>query len=154
LLDIDALNILILKLFMPRLNHRYRSSRQRERILELLRNTTCHPTATWVYDQLRQEFPKLSLGNVYRNLNILVENGLIQELKMGSTFDRFDGNVNPHYHFICNDCGEITDVRLSHKEKLDQQVHQLTKARVDYHRLDFYGSCARCVQQRRAAFSK
>ena len=139
---------------MPRLNIRHRSSRQRQRILELLRSTSCHPTATWVYDQLRTEYPKLSLGNVYRNLNILVEKGLVQELKMGSTFDRFDGNVQPHYHFICNDCSEITDLELSHRGNLNQQVHQLTEARVDYHRLDFYGSCAYCIKQRRDAFAK
>jgi len=139
---------------MPRLSHRHRSSRQRQRILELLRTTTCHPTAMWVYDQLRAEFPKLSLGNVYRNLNILVAKGLVQELKMGSTFDRFDGNVQPHYHFVCTDCGEITDLKLTHKGNLNEQVRRQTQARVDYHRLDFYGSCARCIDQRkRAIFS-
>lgn len=102
---------------------------------------------------MRSEFPKLSLGNVYRNLNILVEKGLVQELKMGSTFDRYDANVQPHYHFVCNDCGEIIDLKLSHKNNLNQQAHQLAMGRVDYHRLDFYGSCAQCVKQRKEAFA-
>lgn len=138
---------------MTRLNGRYRVSRQRQRILELLRNTSCHPTAMWVYDQLRKDFPNLSLGNVYRNLNILVETGLIHELRMGSTFDRFDGNTTPHYHFICNDCGKITDIKLPHRANLDQQVHRLIEGRVDYHRLDFYGSCAQCVRTRQETFT-
>ena len=133
---------------MRRPDRRYRNSRQRDRILELLRGTTCHPTALWIYDELRKEFPNLSLGNVYRNLNILVETGQVQELQMGSTFDRFDGNVEPHYHFICTDCGAITDLQLTHRATLNAQVHRLTRGRVDFHRLDFYGSCARCLEQR------
>ena len=74
----------------------YRKSKQRQKILGLLKATKSHPTASWIYEKLKHEFPSLSLGNVYRNLSILVEQGCIQELKFGSTFDRYDGNVNPH----------------------------------------------------------
>ncbi len=124
---------------------KYRSSRQRQRILELLRSTKNHPTANWIYENLRQEFPKLSLGNVYRNLNILVEMGEIQELRFGSTFDRFDGNTRPHYHFICEECGEIVDLdMMPHEAELDQKVEDLTPFKVHSHRLEFYGTCERC----------
>ena len=56
---------------------KYRKSKQRQKILEILKSTEMHPTATWIYDQLKKEYPSLSLGNVYRNLNILVEQGSI-----------------------------------------------------------------------------
>lgn len=131
---------------MPAKNEsKYRFSRQRQRILELLRSTTCHPTANWIYEQLREEFPKLSLGNVYRNLNILVEMGEIQELRFGSTFDRFDGNTAPHYHFICESCGEILDLdMMAHQARLDREVEDLTSFKVKSHRLEFYGLCSAC----------
>lgn len=123
----------------------YRHSKQRARILELLHHTDKHPTAIMIFEELRREFPSLSLGNVYRNLNILVEQGFVRELKMGSTFDRFDGNVAPHHHFICEKCGEIDDLDLPHDEALNDKVQALTNGQVNYHRLDFYGSCEKCL---------
>jgi len=126
---------------------RYRSSKQRQRILSILRSTDGHPTASWVYEKLKDEFPSLSLGNVYRNLKILVEQGKIQELKFGSTFDRYDGNVDLHYHFICDDCGVIKDVDIPPVEELDRKVEKQTNFRVNEHRLEFYGICDRCSDQ-------
>lgn len=126
---------------------RYRSSKQRQRILSILRSTDGHPTASWVYEKLKDEFPSLSLGNVYRNLKILVEQGKIQELKFGSTFDRYDGNVDLHYHFICDDCGAIKDIDMPPVEELDRKVEQQTNFRVNEHRLEFYGICDRCSDQ-------
>ena len=78
----------------------HRKSRQRERILLLLRKTASHPTAEWVYMKLKKEIPDLSLGTVYRNLKVLMEQGQIQKLPAGSVFDRFEGNIAPHYHLI------------------------------------------------------
>ncbi len=66
-----------------------RQSKQRNRILELLRSTEIHPTADWLYNQLKSEFPKLSLGTVYRNLSILEGQSLVKKIHFGSTFDRF-----------------------------------------------------------------
>lgn len=123
---------------------KYRNSKQRSKILELLRSTKSHPTAIWVYENLRKDFPTLSLGNVYRNLNILVELGAVQELKFGSTFDRYDGNVQPHYHFICERCSEIQDLDMEHNQLLNDQVEELIHCRVNHHRLEFYGVCAKC----------
>ncbi|MCG8607879.1 transcriptional repressor, partial [bacterium] len=123
---------------------KYRNSKQRTRILEILRSTDSHPTASWIYEQLKPDFPSLSLGTVYRNLNILVEQGAVQELKFGSTFDRYDSNTQPHYHFICEACGRISDVELEHEDDLDSKVQEMTAHKVDYHRLEFYGQCREC----------
>ncbi len=130
---------------MTNTNGRYRHSKQRARILEFLHRTKSHPTAIVIFEELLREFPTLSLGNVYRNLNILVEQGLIRELKMGSTYDRFDGIVAPHYHFICERCGEISDLDMPHDEALNDKVRALTGGEVNYHRLEFYGVCAKCA---------
>lgn len=123
---------------------KYRNSKQRQRTLEILRSTDIHPTATWVYDQLRNEFPSLSLGNVYRNLRILAAQGEILELKFGSTFDRFCANITPHYHFVCESCGSIKDVDIPQAEELNKKVENSTNYRVNHHRLEFYGYCDEC----------
>lgn len=122
----------------------YRNSKQRQRILELLKSTGTHPTANWVYDQLRKEFPNLSLGNVYRNLNILVEQGLINSLDFGSTFDRFDANINQHYHLICENCGSIIDLEMPIEHELNDKVNKSADFDVSYHKIQFYGLCKKC----------
>ncbi|MDQ1327715.1 MAG: Fur family transcriptional regulator, peroxide stress response regulator [Candidatus Poribacteria bacterium] len=124
----------------------YRRSKQRQRILELLESTGNHPTATWVYDQLRKEYPSLSMGNVYRNLNILVEQGLVKSLDFGSTFDRFDANVTPHYHFICENCGSVIDLEIPIENELNEKVNKATDFSVRYHKMQFYGLCNKCIK--------
>jgi Fur family peroxide stress response transcriptional regulator len=119
-------------------------SRQRERILELLHSTGAHPTADWLYDRLKGEFPNLSMGTVYRNLNILVEQGLANRIDFGSTFDRFDARVDPHYHFICEKCGAIVDLPLPIDATLNRKVDESTPFKVNRHRIEFYGTCDRC----------
>lgn len=129
------------------MSQKYRNSKQRQKILGLLKSTKHHPTATWIYEKLKPEFPSLSLGNVYRNLKILVELGCIQELKFGSTFDRYDGDVNPHYHFVCEHCGQIKDVNIRHNGDLNKLVEEETDYKVHNHRLEFYGKCNVCLEE-------
>jgi Fur family peroxide stress response transcriptional regulator len=124
---------------------KYKRSRQRERIYELLKSTGTHPTASWIYDQLKTEFPDLSMGTVYRNLNILVEQGLARKIEFGSTFDRYDANTDPHYHFICERCGSITDLGLPMDNSLHDRVESSTNLKVKRHRIDFFGICDRCA---------
>jgi Fur family peroxide stress response transcriptional regulator len=123
---------------------KYKRSRQRDRILALLRGTTIHPTAGWIYDQLKSEFKGLSMGTVYRNLTILVEQGLVTRMEYGSTFDRFDGNASPHYHFICEKCGSVLDLPLPVDSALNKKVDAATGYQTKSHRLEFYGICDRC----------
>jgi Fur family peroxide stress response transcriptional regulator len=123
---------------------KYKRSRQRERILELLQSTGAHPTADWVYAQLKPEFPNLSLGTVYRNLSVLMEQGLINRIEFGSTFDRFDANTGEHYHFVCEKCGAIVDLELPIDKSLNDRVNAETPFTVQRHRIEFYGLCDRC----------
>jgi Fe2+ or Zn2+ uptake regulation protein len=127
------------------MNNNYKRSRQREEILKVLRQTTSHPTADWVYAKLKNKHPKLSLGTVYRNLNILKEQGEILELSFGSTFDRFDGNPRHHYHFICEDCGKVFDVAMPTENRLNQKAQSNSPFKINSHRLEFFGFCQNCL---------
>jgi Fur family transcriptional regulator, peroxide stress response regulator len=87
-----------------------RKSIHRETILRVVRNTTSHPGADWVYDQVKKEIPNISLGTVYHNLNFLAESGQIREIAIPGSFGRFDGNTCNHYHFRCEKCGLLFDL--------------------------------------------
>ena len=122
-----------------------RTSKQRERILELLQNTGIHPTARWIYEQLQKEFPTLSMGNVYRNISILVAQGLVKRVDFGSAFDRLDANTSRHYHFICETCGSITDLHIPYDASLDEKVNANTHFKTRRHKIEFYGTCEKCL---------
>ena len=87
-------------------------SRQRESIKNYLLHTEEHPTADTVYMHVREEFPNISLGTVYRNLNLLAETGDALKIPTPSGGDRFDGKTTPHYHFICTCCGKVMDLDM------------------------------------------
>ncbi len=123
---------------------KYKRSKQRDRIYELLKSTGIHPTADWIYERLKPEFPNLSMGTVYRNLNILVEQGKLRKLPFGSTFDRFDAKIEPHYHFICIRCGAIIDLSIPVERNIEKKVEINTKLKVLDHSIEFYGLCEVC----------
>jgi len=121
-----------------------RKSKQKEAILRVLKGTTSHPSADWVYEQVRREIPNISLGTVYRNLKLLKQEGEISELDLASTLSRFDGNSQDHYHFRCEKCGRIFDVDELVDKEIDDRVAQKTGFKVSHHRLEFRGLCKDC----------
>ncbi len=90
-----------------------RYSHQRETILLLVRGTDSHPTADWIFEQVRRDIPNVSLGTVYRNLNQLADAGLILRLH-DDGHTRYDGNLERHDHFRCDRCGRMFDVHVPH----------------------------------------
>ena len=114
----------------------------------MLKQTDTHPTVDWIYGKLKKEFPKLSLGTVYRNLSILVEQGLVKKIHSGSTFDRFEANAAPHYHLICERCGNIQDFGMPVYGDLNKRANQLTEFLIQRHRIEFFGICAKCRKKR------
>lgn len=121
-----------------------RMTKQKRVILDVLRSTKSHPPADWIYIQARKVLPNLSLGTVYRNLNILRGMGEILELNYGSTLSRYDGNPENHYHFVCEECGEVSDLDIDVKRELDEQAGRVLGVEVKHHRLEFYGICRNC----------
>lgn len=85
-------------------------SRQREAILNVLKSTTSHPSAAWIYDRVRIEIPNISLGTVYRNLAALEKEGMIIKVPVGDSKEHFDGDTTPHSHFYCKSCDAISDI--------------------------------------------
>ena len=87
-------------------------SRQRESIKDYLMHTNAHPTADMVYLHVKEQFPNISLGTVYRNLNLLSDMGEIIKIPTPDGADRFDGRTVPHYHFFCTECGCMKDMNM------------------------------------------
>jgi Fur family transcriptional regulator, peroxide stress response regulator len=125
----------------------YRYSKQKDVILKVLKGTTCHPDADWVYEQVRQELPRVSLGTVYRNLRLLKESGMVHELGTPGNMNHFDGNIEPHYHFRCHRCGGIFDLDMEVNKTLEETVTQETGFKVTEHNLEFGGLCLSCQQK-------
>src|SRR6476660_6016183 len=96
----------------------HRRSKQRKAILEVIEERGGHLTADQVYALVRHRQPKLSLGTVYRNLRILVAQGLVRTLDSGGQFSLFEAAKAPHYHLICRVCGAVTDVEAPVDEQL------------------------------------
>lgn len=106
---------------------------------------TDHPTAETIYENLRKEYPKISLGTVYRNLSLLTDIGEIQTISTGIGPDRFDGNVLPHYHFICKHCGQVMDLNVQQLDHINLLAQHDFPGVIEGHRVFFYGSCAACI---------
>jgi Fur family transcriptional regulator, peroxide stress response regulator len=115
-------------------------------VLEVVRRTESHPTAEWVHRMVRRRLPRVSLGTVYRNLRVLVEEGLVQELPGPHT--RFDGNLGRHHHFNCTTCGRILDVEgplcEPQTRAVSARVESLTGLTITHHRIEFFGRCPAC----------
>ena len=122
-------------------------SRQRESIKNYLATTKEHPTADTVYLQMKKEFPNISLGTVYRNLNLLVEMGEIRKLSCGDSADHFDGDISPHYHFVCRSCGAVSDLPMEISSTLNDMASQHTKGHIENHTTYFYGTCEDCLRK-------
>jgi len=121
-----------------------RMTKQKKLILDILRSTKCHPSADWIYEQARKQITDISLGTVYRNLNVLMERGEILELNFGSTYSRFDGNPDNHYHFVCERCHNLFDIEVPVHDGLNKMVQDTMGFIVSRHRMEFYGTCMEC----------
>ncbi len=121
---------------------------RRERILELLSGTKRHPTAEWVYEQLKREYPGLSLGTVYRNLRILVEEGLAQSIRGGKATDHFDADIAPHHHVTCDRCGKVSDAPVKVTEEFFKKMEKATGYRISFPQISVSGLCPDCQNQK------
>ncbi len=116
-------------------------------MFELLGTTREHPTAARVHETLQEELPRLSLGTVYRNLEILVSEGKIEAVSTPHGPTRYDGNPSPHHHFICEGCGGIEDIELRLPAGLTERVRRKYRVTATRVRVDFYGLCRSCTDR-------
>ena len=119
--------------------------RKRNAILACVKCTDIHPSADWVYSQLKPEYPDISLGTVYRNLSLFKQQGLIASLGTVNGIERFDGNTQPHVHFICSMCDGVTDLpQMAVPDTLSREAADQTGASIASCNLSFTGVCNRC----------
>ncbi|MDR1398183.1 MAG: transcriptional repressor [Desulfarculales bacterium] len=122
-----------------------RKTRQRQVILEELGKVNTHPTAAELCTMVRRRMPHISLGTVYRNLDILSRSGAIARIDVGGEEMRFDAAVSRHYHLRCLRCGSVEDVDLPVMgSTLEEAAAKLCQAQVCGHNLEFVGYCRNC----------
>ncbi|MEW6666297.1 MAG: transcriptional repressor [Thermodesulfobacteriota bacterium] len=128
---------------------------QRQVILEEVKKGPEHPTADEVYERVRKRLPRISMGTVYRNLDILASSGQIHMIQPGHPQKRFDGETRDHYHLTCVRCGKIEDAPIEPSdntlENLENALGRMTKFGIFGHKLEFLGLCAACLQQEQEA---
>jgi len=128
-----------------------RRTPQRRAILEYLSSVDNHPTAKTIYNVLKKYIPNLSLATVYQNLNILIKNNSLKEIKIKKMPSRYDFNTENHYHIVCESCGEIKDFNYPVFHEIENVASQLFNYEVYSHSLEVYGICKGC---QKAMFSE
>ena len=123
-----------------------RMTPQRKIILDALEKVDSHPTADQIYELVRQQLPRISLGTVYRNLEILSKYGMIKKMEFGGSQKHFDSDVSNHYHVRCMDCGRLDDVHVEAAAAVADFAYPENGYDVVGHRLEFIGICPTCKQ--------
>ena len=124
-----------------------RMTRQRKVILEELRKLNTHPSADEIYEVVRQRLPRISLGTVYRNLEVLSELGEIQKLELSGLLKRFDWDTKKHYHIRCVRCSRVDDAPIAPLNQLDNELYGATVFEIIGHNLEFTGLCPECSRK-------
>lgn len=128
---------------MPKLKY----SKQRESIKEFLACRNDHPTADTVYMNIRETFPNISLGTVYRNLSLLSDIGEIMKITTGDGADRFDGNTAPHNHFVCTECHSVIDLEMDSIDNIVEIAGRNFDGQITGYVTNFYGICGDCIKK-------
>ena len=132
---------------------KYRMTNQRQVILEEVQKVNTHPTADEVYEMVRKRLPRISLGTVYRNLEIISTSGLIQKIGPPSNQMRFDGKTDNHYHIRCVSCGRVEDASIESLDNVERTMRSHSDYSILGHRLEFFGICPEC-RKREEVFHK
>lgn len=124
-----------------------RMTRQRKVILEELLKQNDHPSADEIYQMVRRRIPRISLGTVYRNLEVLVSMGKIQKLELSGALKRYDWNTNKHYHIRCVCCDRVDDAPIAPLNQLENDLYGATVFEIIGHNLEFTGLCPECSKK-------
>ena len=134
-------NYKVLLVIITIMNERLTS--QKLVILNYLKNTKSHPGAEDVYREIRRILPKISLGTIYRILDVLKSKSSIIELP--GNIKRFDGNTSDHSHFICLSCNSIHDIKNENNHKIPKKNEY---GLVKFFNISLYGTCNKCTNNK------
>lgn len=123
-----------------------RMTSQRYAILEYLAKDEKHPTANEIYEDLKDDFPHMSVATIYNNLNFFKEAGILKELSFGDSSSRFDLTDHTHYHAVCRNCGKVVDFNYPGFNKVEKVVEDLTGFQIDEHDFTVMGLCSECQE--------
>ncbi|MCI5207845.1 MAG: transcriptional repressor [Candidatus Electrothrix sp. ATG2] len=121
-----------------------RLTTQRQILLEELCKVNTHPTACELYEMVRKRLPRIGLGTVYRNLELMADSGMILKLELGGAQKRFDATTDPHYHIRCSVCGKLEDINMDVLEKITEHAAKKTAYAILGHHVEFIGECPTC----------
>ena len=119
-------------------------SKQRELTLKTLQEYVIHPTADVLYAKIKTKAPEISLATVYRNLNLLAENGVIKKIEGLDNAAHFDHNTHRHYHLLCTECQQVFDIPADVLPMIDKNVAQKTGMMIESYDISFRGICPKC----------
>ena len=117
---------------------------QRLAICKFILSRKDHPTAEKIYQELRNEYPTISLGTIYKTLHLLKDLGLIQELGFNEGSVRYDPDMELHINMVCSKCGIISDYKAEKVEKLWNAIISDIRIKPKGQRIDIYYECNNC----------
>ena len=126
------------------LGENLRLTKQRRVIMDILKSTDTHPTADWIYSKARRQIKNISLGTVYRNLNLMTRENLIKKFDFGFGLARFDGGMEPHSHLVCDKCGTIIDLPVDGKSVNVADMEDKTGFSINSFEIELHGICPKC----------
>lgn len=126
-----------------------RYSKQKEEILKTVINSSSHPDATYIYNKVREEIPNISLGTVYRNLNTLVDAGMIRKIMLDDGNIRFDKTLNTHNHIKCIYCGKLEDINILLNRNDIARIENETSFKITDSSFNINGVCENCLKERK-----
>ena len=122
-----------------------KNSKKRQALLEALCSSHEHPTAEMLYNQLKPDYPELSLGTVYRNLGVLVQEGLVKSVGHVNGQERYDAFTYPHPHFVCRNCHGVIDLTLPDTVSgMYEEIGKQSGCEAEDYSLTINGLCAKC----------
>ena len=122
----------------------FKVTSQRLAICKFILSRKDHPTAEHIYQKLRDEYPTISLGTIYKTLHLLKELGLIQELGFNEGSVRYDPDMELHINMVCSKCGKISDYKAENVEKLWSALISDLRIKPKGQRIDIYYECEEC----------
>jgi Fur family peroxide stress response transcriptional regulator len=121
----------------------FRLTPQRLAIISLLEGNTTHPSAEDIYKSLRDAFPTISLGTVYKTLEMLRDIGTVTELNIRKNRKNYDPDTKPHHHLLCGKCHRIVDLFIETNLNIEPVLKQ-TEHNFSHYQISFYGECCDC----------